>query len=230
MKNIGVVLPYTRGSDNFVKEFLKKFKYKKIPVTEYGFNFVVVHDNQNCSKIFNKNKVNSIVLMTSAEIQKCNFRIINGDRAYLRMLPDFVRKIAKSHGDSCSVTVIDRSMSEHGAALADKLCNICRTVNISTGNAESAGEICDRLFDKYGVVINILNKDSIVDTDIAVVVEDCGNEYGQKCVVIDKKRKRCSDRIINDFYIPFRIKPPLGISNLIFAECVDEVNTKVVDI
>ena len=46
---------------------------------------------------------------------------------------------------------------------------------------------------------------------------------------IDKNAKKC-EKIIDDFYIPFKIKPPYGIKNLVFAECIDIINTKSIDI
>lgn len=224
MKNIGVILPYIKSSDNFVKEFFKRFVYQKFPVTEYGFNFLVAHDNQNCSKIFNKHKINKIVVLTDCEIESCNFQILTGDRIYKQMLPEYIRKTAKKYGGNCSVTLVDKNLSADGILIADKLCTMCRTVNINTRSVHSAESLCDKLLDKYGIAVSVVGNDDVINTDIVVVIEDCGNKYGQNCLIIDKYSKIKSNRIINDFYIPFRVKPPFGMSNLLFAECIDAIN------
>ncbi len=228
MENIGVVLPYVRGSKNFVTEFLKRFKYDVLPVEEYGFNFVVVYDNQNCGRIFNKNKVHSVVILTDLELECCDFEILTGDRVFKRMVPEFVRKTAKSYGGSCSVTLVDKNMSDEGMTIAERLCDMCNTVCINTKNVEKAEILCDKLLDKYGVIAHITGDKAIIDTDIAVVLDSFGNDYVRECVVIDKNCKNAKGRVINDFYIPFRIKPPFGMSNLVFAECLEAI--KVIDI
>lgn len=228
MENIGVVLPYVRRSKNFVAEFFKRYKCDMFPVEEYGFNFIVVYDNQNCSRIFNKNKVQRIVILTDLELECCDFEILNGDRVFKRMLPEFVRKTAKSYGGNCSVTLVDKNMSDDGMTIAERLCDMCSTIFINTQNIAKAEMFCDRLLDKYGVIVEVINDKSVINTDLVVVLESCGNNYGRNCVVIDKNCKKGNGRVINDFYIPFRTKPPFGMSNLVFAECLEAI--KVVDI
>ncbi len=228
MKNIGVIMPYIDNNANFVKKFIKRHKCEVFPVTEYGFNFIVVYDNQNCSKLLNKHGVNSIVVLTDAELEYCDFGILDGDSMFKRMLPEFVRKTAKGFGVNCSVTLVDKNMSDYGMSFAEKLCDICNYVFIYTQNISRAELLCERLLDKYGVVVNIIKDKSPINTNLAVVIEGCGNRYGENCVVIDKNLKKGNNRVINDFYIPFRIKPPFGMSNLVFAECTEVI--KVVDI
>lgn len=224
MKKIGVVLPCARGSKGFLKRFFTKSKYETVSVEEYGFEFVCVYDYQNCSKIFNKNSIENIVLMTDKPIERCNFRILNGDRMFRNMLPDFVRKTAKSFENGCSVTVVDKNLSKDGRAIVENLCPVCGNLTVSTCKKYDAERLCDRLLDKYGIVVNVVNEESVIETDIVVVLDDCGNKYGQNCMVIDKNCSRSYGRTINDFHIPFNVKPPFGMSNLVFAECIDAIN------
>lgn len=228
LKNIGVVMPYVRRSKNFVAEFFKRFKWDIFPVEEYGFNFIVVYDNQNCGRIFNKNNVHSIVILTDLELECCDFEILTGDKVFKRMLPEFVRKTAKSYGGRCSVTLVDKDMSDDGMTIAERLCDMCSTVCINTKNMEKAEILCDRLLDKYGVIADVISDKSIISTDLVAVLDSFGNNYGRNCVVIDKNCKNSKGRVVNDFYIPFRIKPPFGMSNLVFAECLEAI--KVIDI
>lgn len=231
MENIGVILPSVQWSGNFIKNFLKRYKYDTFPVTEYGFNFVVARDNQNCSRIFNKNGVHNIVVLTDLEVECCDFNIIKGDRIFCRMLPEYVRKTAKIRGGSCSVTLVDKELSDAAMTLADKLCDVCGTLCISTRNFSRGEMLCERLLDKYGIIVTLIPRGEVVSTDIAVVLEDWGSRYTYGCTVVDKNcREPKGCRLVNDFYIPFRIKPPFGMSNLVFGECVEAIGTKIIDI
>ncbi len=223
MKNIGVVLPYEKDRRR-LRGFLKKFSYKTIYIEEYGFNFIVADDSQNCSKIFNKNKVEHIVLLTDCEIESCDFKVISGDFTFKKLLPEYVRKTIKKTGDSCSVTVVDKKLSADCILITEKLCDFCHSLSICTENFEGAEKLCDDLFDKYGIAVNIIGKNDLINDDVVTVLEDCGNTFGENCLIIDKKCKKMSPNIISDFYIPFRIKPPFNMSNLVFQECIDIIN------
>ena len=184
-----------------------------------------MYDGQNCGKVFLKNSVENVVLMTDAPFNGANVRILNGDRMYKKMLPDFVRKTAKKIGGKCTVTVVDKNLSNAGMQLTQELCSVFETVTVCTEKVYDAQRMCDRLLDNMGVVISVVGNDVHIESDIVVVLEDCGNSYDQNCVVIDKNQKRSCGNCINDFYIPFDVKPPFGMSNLVFAECV-ELNKK----
>jgi len=222
LKNIGVILPCSETSENFIVKFFKKFRCEIFPVEEYGFNFIVVYDNQNCGKLFKKHNVQSIVILTDAEMEYCDFEILQGNSVYRRMLPDFVRKMTKSFGTQCSVTLVDKHMTDYGMEFAEKLCGMCANVYVSSQNTARAEYLCEQLLEKYGVVVELIDEKSIIKTHMAVVVEGCGNSYDKKCVVIDKSSKKHNEKVVNDFYIPFCTKPPFGMSNLIFAECIEK--------
>lgn len=222
MENIGVILPATKE-----KGFFKRFKWENVGFEDYHINFVVVRDNQNCSKIFNRNNVERIVILTDCEVEECNFEILTGDVVYKRMLPDYARRLAKGCGNECSVTLVDKSMGNQTEVILNKLCDVCKSVNVNTHNLIMAEKMADYVMEKYGLVLGIVDDKRVIDDDIVVVVEDCGNPYSNESIVIDKDLKFPSDKRINDFYIPFGIKPPFGMSNLVFAQCIGE---KVVDI
>ena len=230
MENIGVILPHAGECGGFFKRLFDSFKYEKITVTEYGFNFVAVHHNRNYARVFKKNKVKNIVLLTDCVTEKYDFEILNGDKVYKRMIPGYVRKLSKSFADGCSVTVVDKSLCADTADIVDKLCDICKNVSLVTHSKHEGEKLACRLFEKYGVVVDIPAPEWVICSDIAVVIEDCGNSYSHECTVIDKSLKTASERRINDFYIPFRVKPPFGMSNLEFAQCLDAIDKKNVDI
>ena len=230
MKKIGVVFPHTKNKRGFWKRFFCKNKYEAVIVNEYGIEFLCVYDNQNCSKIFNKNGVEDIVLMTDNPVERCNFRILDGERMFRKMLPDFVRKTAKSCKEDCTVTVVDKSLTKSGIKIIESLCSVFGTIKVCTDMAYDAERLCDRLLDKLGVVIDVVDNKAHINTDIVIVLEDCGNSYGTECVIIDKNCKHSYGNVVNDFYIPFNIKPPFGMSNLVFAECIELTDKKVVDI
>lgn len=223
MKKIGVVLPYVQGSKSFLKRIFTKSKYETVAVEEYGFEFLCVYDNQNCSKIFNKNGVENIVLITDRPIERCNFRILDGSRMFIKMLPEYIRKTAKSFENNCSVTLVDKSFSKSAENILENLCSTCGSVAVSTCKKYDAERICDRLLDKLGIVVEVMGDKSHINSDIAVVLEECGNSYGQDCIVIGKNCKKNYGKAVNDFHIPFKVKPPFGMSNLVFAECVDAI-------
>lgn len=219
MKNIGLILPYTKE-----KNHLKRFFCKKFYVENYDFNFIVVNQRQNFKRIFRKNNVKQVVISNDCKTEISSFEILTGDSIYKKMIPDYVRKIAKKYGLNCSVTLVDKKMSQDGILIVDKLCGFCRMVNINTFNLEEGENLCEILLDKYGIAVNVIGEGQVINTDIAVVLEDCGNKYGNECLVINKDNKSNDCRMVSDFYIPFRTKPPFGMSNLVFAECIASIN------
>lgn len=227
MKNIGVVLK-SEGTGSFLKRFFKKRRYKFEPVTEYGFNFVVVNDDCNYARIFNKHKVLGVVVLTDNFQNNC-FRIIDGESVYKRMLPQMVRKTIKSKGTHTTVAVVDKTLSDECCSLADKLCSFCNSLVIVTENTAKAEQLCENLLENYGAVAEFSKTGSDTNCDLAVVLEDYEGVGIKNCKKIDKNAKKC-EKTIADFYIPFKIKPPYGIKNLVFAECIDIINTKSIDI
>ena len=227
VKNIGVVLK-SEGTPGFLKRFFKKNRFKIDPVTEYGFNFVVVNDDCNYTRIFNKHKVLEVVVLTD-NFQNNGFHIIDGESVYKRMLPEFVRKSVKSNGTHTTVAVVDKTLSDNCWSLADKLCGFCNSVVVVTENTEKAEQLCENLLENYGVVAEFSKIGSDISCDLAVVLEDYEGVSIKNCKKIDKNAKKC-EKIIDDFYIPFKIKPPYGIKNLVFAECIDVINHKSIDI
>ncbi len=225
MTKIGVVFPRCENKNGFLKRLFSKNKYETVIVEEYNLEFMCMYDNQNYSKVFPKNNVENVVLVKNAQFNGANIRVLNGERIYKRMLPDYVRKIAKKIGGKCTVTVVDKNLTDAVMKLIHELCSVFETVNVCTEKVYDAQRMCDRLLDNLGVVITVVGNDVHIDSDIVVVLEDCGNSYGQNCVVINKNQKRIGENCISDFYIPFDVKPPFGMSNLVFAECV-ELNNK----
>lgn len=224
MKKIGVVLPYVRGSKSFFKRLMTKSKCENVPIEEYDFEFLCVYDNQNCSKIFNKNGVENVVIMTEKPVERANFRVLDGDKMFKKILPDYVRKTAKTFEDGCSVTLVDKNFSKSAGKLLENLCSTCGNLTVSTCKKYDAERLCDRLLDKYGTVVNVVGDNMEINSDIVVVLEDCGNSYGPDSIVVDKNCRRSYGKAVNDFYIPFKTKPPFGMSNLVFAECIDAIN------
>lgn len=230
MKKIGVVFQGIKNKSGFWNRIFCKNKFETVIVNEYGIEFLCVYDNQNCSKIFNKNGIEDIVLMTDKKVERCNFRILDGERMFRKMLPDFVRKTAKTYGENCTVTVVDKNLTKSGMKIVESLCSVFGSLKVCTDMVFDAERFCDRLFDKLGVVIDVVDNKAHIASDIVIVLENCGNSYGTECVIIDKNCKQNYGNVINDFYIPFNIKPPFGMSNLVFAECIELTGKKVVDI
>ena len=221
MIKIGVVFPKEENKQGWLKSFFGKNKYEYIFMEEYGIEFFCVYDNQNCAGIFSKTGVENVVIMTDKAFNGGNVRILNGERMYKKMLPDFVRKTAKRIGGNCTVTVVDKNLTNTGIKLVEDLCSVFETITVCTDKLYDAHRMCDRLLEKLGVVITVAGNDVHITSDIVVVLEDCGNSYGQECIVIDKNCNKNHENYINDFYIPFNVKPPFGMPNLVFAECVE---------
>ena len=221
MVKIGVVFPKEENKKSFWKKVFAKNKYESVFVKDYGIEFLCVYENQNCVKIFSKNDVENIVLMTDKSFSGGNIRVLNGERTYKKMLPGFIRKTAKRIGDKCTVTVVDKNLTHAGMQLVEELCSTFETITVCTDKIYDAQRMCDRLLDKLGIVISVVGNDVNIDSDIVVILEDCGNSYGHESVVIDKNCKRSYGNSVNDFYIPFNVKPPFDMSNLVFAECIE---------
>ncbi len=224
MENIGVILPYIQGTKGFFERLFAKNKFDTLPVREYEINFIVVYDNQNCTRIFNRNNVENVILMTERSLEECDFNILDGKKMFVKLLPDVIRKISKSFDDACSVTVIDKSLSYEGKKIIEKLCSFCREVSVSTSENYECEIFCEKLMDNYGIAVNITEDEAASNSDIVVILEACGNDYADNCIIIGRTSKDRKVRIINDFHIPFKAKPPFGMSNLVFAECIDLIN------
>lgn len=228
MKNIGVVLPYIPTTDSIFKKILKHFSCEVFCVKEYDFNFIVVYDNQNCNRIFRRHNVNEVVILTDMDLECCTYKIISGENVFRHMIPGFIRKKAKSMEGTCSVTVVDKQLSDRGIEIVDKLCGFCNRIFINTHNEKKGEFLCNNLLEKYGVVVDVIDKEDIINTEFIVVLEDCGNTRSKNSIVIEYGAKTKNDKAINDFYIPFRIKPPFGMPCVVFAECLETI--KDVDI
>ena len=224
MERIGVILPCESDSAGFIKRFFSKLRYEILTVQEYEFEFLWVYDYQNYIKIFKKKGIENVVVMTDKPIEKCNFRILSGDLAFKQRMMDFVRKTVKSFGNGCSVTIVDKNLSGDAVSIIQNLSTVCGEFYLCTSRTYDGEIVCDRLLDRFGIVAEVKDNSGVINSDIALVLEEWGNKYSQNCLVIDKNSKSKSDRIIKDFHIPFRIKPPFGMSNLVFAECLDAIN------
>ena len=219
MYTIGVIMPAEK-MDSYLSGLFRRFKCKIFPVEEYGICFAVVFDNQNCGRIMQRHGVRDIVLLTDAEVEFCSYNIIDGTDAYKRMLPEFMRKIAKSSGGDMCVTVVDRYVSDYCFELTEKLCGICRGVRLVCENTANGEKLARSMEEKYGIIIEISDKDDAAESECAVVLEDFGVKFSKTCKIVDIKRKK-GDGTINDFYIPFKVKPPFGMKNLVFYECAE---------
>lgn len=221
MINIGAVLPKSQ-MDSYLKGIFRKLRCVVLPVSEYGFNYIIVFENSCCKRIFKRHNVNKIVLLTNAELG--SYEIFDGQTAYKNMLPEFMRRLTKSKNGNVSVTVVDKNISSDCEGITDKLCEICARVFLASENIKKAQLIAEKMEVKYGIIIELIKNGKTIDSDFAVVLDDYGVKTQKDCVVINPKAKD-ADGVINDFYIPFKVKPPLGISNLVFEECVDFART-----
>ena len=221
---IGVVFPKQDKKESLWKRIFAKNKFEFVFVREYGIEFLCMYDNQNYVRVFEKNGVENIVLLTDKKVAINNVRILDGERMYRKMLPEFVRKTAKSFDGKCTVAVVDKGLTDAGVRLTEQLCSYFETVVICTEKTYDAQRVCDRLLDEMGVVIEVVEPGSHIGSDIVVVLENCKNSYDPESIIIDKNCKTGYKKLVNDFYIPFNAKPPFGMSNLVFAECIDAVN------
>lgn len=223
MLNIGIVKK-SGGQKGFFSKFIHRNSYKNIPILEYGINFVVADDEQNCSRIFEKNGVCDIVLLTDCDVLENDFNVVDGSLTFFRMLPDYVRKLLKSMGNDASVSVLDKNLSTDACILLKKICDVCKNVKIITENEKKAVAVCEDMMKNYGIAVDFSDTRSIVNSSIAVVLTDCGCRFDKDCIVIDKSKS--IGRVVNDFYIPFKVRPPLGMKNVVFSEVLDLLSTK----
>lgn len=218
MFNVGIV---KKADDRvgFFSEFFHRNSYENISVPEYGINFVVCDDGKNCSRIFYKTKVCDIVLLTNCEILENDFNVVDGNLTFFRMIPDYVRKLVKSMGKDTSVALLDKNLSTDACILLKKLCDICKNVKIVTENEKKAKTVCEDMMKNYGIVTDYFDPKSIVNSSVAVVLNDFGCRFKKGCIVIDKNKN--TGNAVNDFYIPFKVRPPLGMKNVVFSEVLD---------
>lgn len=227
MENIGLLVNYEK-SGNFFKDFIFKLRGRIVPVKEYGFNFVVVSNKSNFAKIFRKKKVEFVAGAIENVLPLQDFTAITGDCAFEEFLPGYLRKIIKAQGDDGYVTVVDSLLSQKGINILSKICRICPKIALVTANAEKADTLFDEFMEEYGVVLEIMPADSTVKSNIAVVVNPCNEKYKKNCLVIDKKGERRGN-LQNDFYIEFKTRPPKGMPNITFAECIAVIRGKDID-
>lgn len=227
MVNIGVVLPRCEMKKH-LKGLFKRYRHKVVPVAEYGFNYIVAFDNSRCDYIFSRNKVSSIVLLTDREIEFCNYKILDGHSAYILMLPDFLRRVLKSRDMDASVAVMSDKYTDELFSLTDKLCTMCKSVSVFCKDVNLVEKMAENFEQKYGIIIEIKDIKDKVESDFAVSLDKLPKNISPKCTVIDPNNP-CGKNVVSDFHIPFKTRPPLGISNLVFWECVElsaEINVK----
>lgn len=210
MTTIGVVTKSVK-TGNFFKDFFAGFGCRILPVEEYGINFAAVSDKGNYRRIFHKLKAKYVVVMTDKPIEELGCDIIDGSETYKKMLPQMVRKILKGKVQS-KVVIVDKHISDECVSLADKLCRVCRCIVFVTLSADKAENLCDALMEKYGAPAEVAKNNSNVVCDVAVVLESCPCRFQKGTTVFDVTS--------TDFYIPFKVKPPFGMSNLVFADCI----------
>ncbi len=218
MVNIGVVLPRSKMNEH-IKGLFKRYRYKVVPVAEYGFNYIVAFDNSRCDYIFAKNNVDSIVLLTDMEVELCSYKILDGQRAYFAVLPDFLRRVLKSKEMDASVAVLSEKYTDDLSQITDKLCTMCKSVSVFCKDVDLVEKMAENFEQKYGIIIEVKNACDKVTADFAVVLDGLFNNVSPKCTVISRNKIK-GKNVVCDFRIPFKTRPPLGISNLVFAECV----------
>ena len=210
MVTIGVVTkPVKTG--NFFKDFFANFRCKILPVEEYGIKFAAVSDKGNYRRIFQNLKVQYAVIVTDNPVSEIGCTIIDGSETYKKLLPQTVRKLLKSKNSS-RVAIVDKSISKDCVQLADKLCQVCSCLVFVALHKEKAEQLCDALMGKYGAPAEVAYGTSLVSCDIAVVLDYCPYEFEKHTTIFDIST--------TDFYIPFKVKPPFGMSNLVFADCI----------
>ena len=210
MITIGVVTK-SEKTGNFFKDFFAAYKCRILPVEEYGIRFAAVSDKGNYRRIFHKLKVKYAVVLTKKLVSETDFQIIDGSETYKKMLPQTVRKVIKGNCAS-RVAIVDKHISADCILLADRLCRVCGCLVFATNCREKAEELCDTLMEKYGAPAEVAYDNCIVKCDVAVVLDGCPCRFEKGTTVFDIKA--------TEFYIPFKVKPPFGMSNLVFADCI----------
>lgn len=210
MTTIGVVTKSEKAG-NFFKDFFGRYRCRILPVEEYGIRFAAVSDKSNYRRIFHKLKVEYAVVLTDKPVAETGFKIIDGSETYKKMLPQTVRKVIKGNCVS-RVAIVDKQISADCVRLADKLCRVCSCLVFVTTCTEKAEGLCDVLMEKYGAPAEVAKNTSDVVCDVAVVLEHCPCRFQKGTTVFDMTS--------TDFYIPFKVKPPFGMSNLTFADCI----------
>lgn len=210
MTTIGVVTKSVK-TGNFFRDFFARYRCKILPVEEYGIKFAAVNDESNYRRIFRKLKAQYVVIMTDKPVTETGCKIIDGSETYKKMIPHIVRKLLKGKHSS-TVAIVDKNISQDCCRLADKLCQVCSNLVFVTACEEKAEELCDVLMESYGAPAQVLKGADVVRCDVAVVLEPYPCKF--------EKTTEVFDVAVTDFYISFKIKPPFGMSNLVFADCI----------
>lgn len=210
MITIGVVTK-SEKTGNFFKDFFANFRCRILPVEEYGIRFAAVSDKGNYRRKFHKLKVKYVVFMTEKPIEQTDFEIVDGSETYKKMLPQTVRKVLKGNYAS-RVAIVDKQISADCVRLADKLCRVCSCLVFVTLDRKKADDLCDELMEKYGAPAEVADETLPVMCNVAVVLDGCSCVFEKGTVIFDIDA--------TDFYIPFKVKPPFGMSNLVFADCI----------
>lgn len=228
MKCVGVLaLEQERPKKYRWYHVLKRSAPDIIHIPEYDMRLVVAYNNQNAGRIFRKYGIRYAMRSEDWETPvPAGVGLLDGTSLFYSMLPDMVRKLLKNHGiapEGASVAVVDRSVSVECVMLVEKLCGFCGLVCIATEQLAKAEAVAETMMERYGAVVRVLDAQAVVDAQAAVVLEACTQQYAPGCILIDRSRSvrgRFRNRVIDDFYIPFKVRVPLGISHLSFGECV----------
>lgn len=219
---VGVILPASKKK----KRLFWKYKCEKKIVPEYGIAFFAVEELQNYTRIFKRHKIENVVVLTDTGYKPYNFKLIDGKDVFERMSADYVRKYLKACGDSASVTFVDKDFCEITERLVDLLCPICGKINLCTMCTDKAEAFSNKIMECCGAVVNVVECEKIIDSDVAVVVNDFKVKYHEKCLVIGKTSHFSGNRKVEDFHIPFGIKVPFNMPRIVFKQCVELAGKK----
>lgn len=223
---IGVLLPAEKMQDYIYGPFAK-LRCKTVCENVYGIRFAVVFENQNWSAILKRHRVSDIVLCAGNFDVPDRFNVIDGETEYKARLPEFMRKLSKSEGADLRVTVVDRGVSKFCRELTASLFEMFANVGLVCENSEAAEELAEKLEAEKGVILDVKNGCEPIGNGVAVVLENFGVGFLGKCSAIDIHGQK-NDGIINDFYVPLKIKPPFKMKYLEFCECIKVAGLKKV--
>ncbi len=211
MKNIGVLLPKRKRS---IINHFKRVQYYRVDF--YEIVFVITYQDTNYEKIFWKHNIKDIVLLENAEYLGDKFKIIDGINVYYNELLSTIRKLIKSNDDSIKITIIDKELSNQGIKIIKQLTELSNNISVSTNKINKANKLTEDVLNGMGAVVEIIDEGKEITSGIVVVISPCNNKISSNCTQFNPLNKNA----IYDFKMDFKVKPPLGMKNTVFKQCI----------
>ncbi len=204
MQKIGVIAPRNNK---------RLFKPELIYDSKHNITFVIVNDNKNYKRIFKKMKIPAVVSAENARLRQDDL-ICTGINFFKNNLMYFLVKQYKIHKltpEKTTLAVVFDKYNDNLNSFVIKASKLFKTIIFVTN--DNVENVADRLWENYGMCIEIKSTSSIIKCDISVELDNFCIRYKNYPVVIN---------INSNIIVPneYNITIPIKVNKAALAEAL----------